>query len=326
MNKTIAVFLPPDSLGMSVMLIKNLLWIAAQYAQNQNPENEPSRVLCFSLDGKPVNEFSGGQLSVDCGLEDLVQRENPDAIFLSACWSPAESLLLNSESLIRALPQWHSQNIPMVAVSNATYFFSEAGLLDGKVATVYPPAAEDFSNRYPLVELRSDRAITATDNLYCANGIASGCDLIVAIIEVLFGPEVARRMNQEFLLGFQRNYQVANLVFDGQKYHDDPQVLTAQHWLERNYQEDISVEALAADRGMSPRNFSRRFKQATGDSPSHYLQRVRLEMAKELLKTTDLQISSVAYDVGYNDGNYFSRVFKSHEGCLPHQFRLQSKN
>ncbi|HDY83695.1 MAG TPA: helix-turn-helix domain-containing protein, partial [Halieaceae bacterium] len=192
-----------------------------------------------------------------------------------------------------------------------------------KVATVYPPVADQFHRRYPDVALRPERAITDAGNLYCANGIASGCDLIVSIIEMLYGAGVARRISHDFLVGFNRNYSISHVSFDGQKYHRDRQILTAQQWLERNFSGEVKLEVVAADIGMSPRNFSRRFKRATGDSPSHYLQRVRIEAAKELLRSTDLSVAEVAYRVGYADLSYFSRMFSRHEGCLPLSYRLE---
>ena len=90
MSKKIAIFLPPDSLGMSALLIKNLLWIAAQYAHAESPENQASQILCVSLDGNPVDEFSGGHLAADCSLEDLGEV---DAVFLSAFWSNPQQAL-----------------------------------------------------------------------------------------------------------------------------------------------------------------------------------------------------------------------------------------
>lgn len=316
----IAIFLPPTALGLSVMLVKNLCWLAARYAEEDKSRSDESEseVFTFSVDGRAVDCFSGGPISVD---KSMVNVDAPDVVFLSAFWGAPRNSIESIEPLLERLKQWHGDDIPIVGFSNAPVFMAAAGLLDGKVATVYPPVADEFSELFPNVLLRSSRAITDAGNLYCANGIASGCDLIVSIIEILFGPAVARRINQEFLIGFQRGYSLSSLEFDGQKYHSDHQIMTAQYWLERNFKDDIGVESLAADRGMSPRNFSRRFKQATGDSPSHYLQRVRIEVAKDLLRNSNKNISNIAFDIGYNDNSYFSRMFKKHLGCLPNKYR-----
>jgi len=316
----IVIFLPQNALGLSVMLIKNLCWLAARYAQENvnNVVAQQCEVLTFSVDGNDVNCFSGGPIRADRSISEL---HNPDVVFLSAFWGSAAENVQSAEPLLGKIRQWHTEGVPIVGFSNAPFFMAAAGLLSNKVATVYPPVASEFSAMYPDVLLRSSRAITDAGSLYCANGIASGCDLIVSVIEILFGPMIARRINQEFLIGFQRGYSLSSLEFDGQKYHSDHQIMTAQNCLEKNFKDDISVEALAADRGMSPRNFSRRFKLATGDTPSYYLQRVRIELAKDLLTNTDKHITNIAFDIGYNDSSYFSRIFKKQLGILPKQYR-----
>ncbi len=313
---------------MSATLIKELCWVAASYAGELASESvNPSQCIRFiSLDGSPVQCFSGNQLSVDVSLKEAAAENIPvDAVFLSAFWGAPKKIMEENQTLLPWLTQLHESNVPIAAVSNGPFFLAQAGLLDDKVATVYPPMKEQFQQRYPNVTLRSERAITDAGNLYCANGIASGCDLAVSIIEMVYGPDVARKVGQNFLVGFNRSYSIANVEFDGQKYHRDRQILTAQQWLERHFNSSVKLEAVAADVGMSPRNFSRRFKLATGDSPSYYLQRLRVEASRELLRTTDLTIAEVGYRVGYGDLSYFSRVFKKNEGCLPHQYRQNIK-
>ena len=326
--KTIFVYLPQNVVAMSATLIKELCWVAASYAGEQASESiNPSECIRFvSLDGSPVQCFSGNQLSVDSSLTDVVFKDIPvDAVFLSAFWGAPKKILEENQALLPWLTQLHERNVPIAAVSNGPFFLAQAGLLDNKVATVYPPVAEQFQQRFPNVTLRSERAITDAGNLYCANGIASGCDLAVSIIEMVYGPDVARKVSQNFLVGFNRDYSIANVEFDGQKYHRDRQILTAQQWLERHFGSNVKLETVAADVGMSPRNFSRRFKVATGDSPSYYLQRLRVEASRELLRVTDLTVAEIGYRVGYGDLSYFSRVFKKHEGCLPLRYRKEVK-
>lgn len=78
---------------------------------------------------------------------------------------------------------------------------------------------------------------------------------------------------------------------------------------------------VAEDSCMSQRNFSRRIKKATGDTPSKYLQRVRIEAAKTLLRASNLNIAQIAEKVGYSELSYFSKRFNAQEGCMPSQYR-----
>lgn len=340
--KRVLIYLPDSTIAMSAGLIKDLCWVAARDAEKQRisdgeehsdrkhdaPEaferglgerGEVHSVLTISADGTAVSNFSGGTLTVDDSLEAL--KEPCDLLFLSAFWGRPDEALVSNRDLIQALPDVQAQGVPIAALSNASFLLAAAGLLDHKVATVYPLQGEDFHRLFPSVDLQPERAMTDAGGVYCANGIASGCDLIVSMLQTLFGDSVAQRLSREFLLGFHRSYELADIAFDGQKYHGDQQILRAQTVLERDFRTPLAVEALAGELGMSPRNFSRRFRAATGSSASQYLQRVRVEAAKDLLRETDLAIAEVARRVGYQDLSYFSRMFERTSGVLPHTFR-----
>ena len=74
---------------------------------------------------------------------------------------------------------------------------------------------------------------------------------------------------------------------------------------------------------MSSRNFSRRFNQAIGEAPNQYLQRVRMEAAKELLRTTELKIIEIANQVGTTNLSSFNKLFKKIVNMSPKQYRAQ---
>src|SRR5690606_23063445 len=92
-------------------------------------------------------------------------------------------------------------------------------------------------------------------------------------------------------------------------------------WLEEHYTEKFRLEDVASRHGMSIRNFMRRFQAATGDKPLHYLQRLRVETAKNLLTGSRKSIKTISYEVGYDDASFFARLFRQHTGLSPNQYR-----
>ena len=74
---------------------------------------------------------------------------------------------------------------------------------------------------------------------------------------------------------------------------------------------------------MSRSNLMRVFRAATGQSPIEYLLRLRIQKAMALLRNTDLTITEIAMEVGFNDSNYFTRQFKRVQGSSPTRFRVQ---
>lgn len=200
---------------------------------------------------------------------------------------------------------------------------AEAGLLDGKEATTYWRFFQAFAERFPKVNLRQDKHLTDADNLYCASGVTSACDLYIYLIERFCGSQLAQGVARDILYEVQRSYTPGRMGFGGQKLHQDLSILHIQQWLEEHYAERFRFEDVAREHGMSIRNFMRRFQAATGDKPLHYLQRLRIETAKGLLSATRKSIKTISYDVGYDDASFFARLFRQHTGLSPNLYRRQ---
>lgn len=99
-------------------------------------------------------------------------------------------------------------------------------------------------------------------------------------------------------------------------------------YLEQNYHNRIYLDELAGMSFMSTRNFQRIFKKAVGSSPTVYLQQIRLQKARKLLRETELSVTDIAIETGFGDGNYFIKCFKKATGITPIKFRMRyySKN
>lgn len=87
---------------------------------------------------------------------------------------------------------------------------------------------------------------------------------------------------------------------------------------------EIKMSAVAQKYNISPSHFSTVFHQEFGETFRDYLSKIRLNYAKELLRTTNLKIAEVAHQSGFSDSHYFSTVFRKNTGSTPQQFRVQS--
>lgn len=96
-------------------------------------------------------------------------------------------------------------------------------------------------------------------------------------------------------------------------------------YLNRHYQESLSVDELARMSHLSVSRFMNVFKVEQGVTPVQYLRRLRIEQACALLGATDLPIGEIAYACGYDDPLYFCRVFRRHKGQSPTQYRQSIK-
>jgi AraC family L-rhamnose operon transcriptional activator RhaR/AraC family L-rhamnose operon regulatory protein RhaS len=92
--------------------------------------------------------------------------------------------------------------------------------------------------------------------------------------------------------------------------------------LENNIHNEIDLDELARIANMSRRSFLRVFQSATGTSPLAWVLARRITSARSLLRQTDRRITEIAFDVGFNDSNYFTRQFRKSTGMSPREYRL----
>lgn len=97
-------------------------------------------------------------------------------------------------------------------------------------------------------------------------------------------------------------------------------------YLEDHYYEDISLKDAANEAGMTPQYFSTIFKQAIGQNFVEWLSEYRIQKAKEYLDEPGAVIKEVCFRVGYNDPNYFSRIFKKISGMTPKEYMSKRDN
>jgi transcriptional regulator GlxA family with amidase domain len=146
---------------------------------------------------------------------------------------------------------------------------------------------------------------------------------LIYLVEKYYDRETAIYCSKVFQVDRDRNGQSQFFIFNGYKKHNDDMVLQAQHYLEKNYEDKISIEELSQQFNVGRRSFDRRFIKATAITPLDYLQRVRVEAAKKAFETTRQTVSEVMYDVGYNDTKAFREVFSRVTGMSPNDYKTR---
>lgn len=98
-------------------------------------------------------------------------------------------------------------------------------------------------------------------------------------------------------------------------------VKKAMSYMKQNYNTDIRLEDVAMKSFLSKNYFSRLFKEITGINFSDYIQKIRIDEACNLLKTTDMKVADIAFQTGFNDIKFFYDVFKKIIGVTPGDYR-----
>ncbi|MNJ58259.1 HTH-type transcriptional regulator CdhR [compost metagenome] len=198
--------------------------------------------------------------------------------------------------------------------------------MDGKTATTTWWLADLFRARYPKVDLQLDPVITEQDKLICAGASASYLLQAVQIIEYFVGANVASQCAKTLLIDTSQTKQTPYIPFLADRVHADSLVHKAQHFLQKNFRNDIKISTLSSDLGVSERTLIRRFQQALEQSPLGYLQGLRIGTAQGLLKEGDLSVEAIAALVGYTDTSSFCRLFKQKVGSSPGAYRNQVRS
>jgi transcriptional regulator GlxA family with amidase domain len=209
------------------------------------------------------------------------------------------------------------------SVCSGTYILAAAGLLDGRRATTHWGRSQDFQRRYPAVRLEPDRIFVQDGSLWSSAGITAGIDMALAMIGADLGEDVARRTAQQLVVyhrrpGGQSQFS-ALLEMKGGRFDG----LLA--WARENLALPLTVEQLAQQAAMSPRNFARLFAAETGATPAKAVERLRVEAARALLDSQPLQVEDVALETGFGDQERMRRAFVRAFGQPPQALRRAAR-
>jgi transcriptional regulator GlxA family with amidase domain len=201
---------------------------------------------------------------------------------------------------------------------------AETGLFDGQPTTVHWGYAEAFAKVFPRVPLQPDRVLIVAgerEQLITSGASMTWHDLVLYLIAWHVGATAAQTVARFFALQWHHDGLAPYIVFQGRNDHGDAAIAEAQSWLSTHFSVASPVEEMVKRSGLAERTFKRRFTEATGLAPIDYVQRLRIEDAKRRLERTEAPADEISWQVGYEDGAYFRRLFKRTTGMTPGAYR-----
>lgn len=115
--------------------------------------------------------------------------------------------------------------------------------------------------------------------------------------------------------------RISELIQEKKTSHVSNVILKAKKYIDDHFSEDIGLNDVSKEVAISPQYFSSIFKEEMGMNFVEYLRTKRIEVAKDLLKQKQLSVKEICYEIGYNDPNYFSRLFKKIVGVSPTEYK-----
>jgi transcriptional regulator GlxA family with amidase domain len=279
----------------------------------------PYTLTVYSLDGGPVRASCGALMM----SERLPKGLKLDTLIVSG--GEGTRTAMTDDRMMEVLRDLSSRTRRTCSVCSGSFLLAAAGLLKGRSATTHWRRSSAFERLYPDTRLQADRIYVRDGKFWTSAGITAGIDLALALVEDDLGEDVTRRAARELVVhqrrhGGQSQFSVLQDIRLASGRFD-----SLIDWVRSNLAADVSVDALAEKAAMSPRNFARVFRAETGTTPARFVEKLRLDAARQSVETTGLSLQEIARNTGFDDPERMRMAFMRVFGQPPMALRRQAR-
>jgi transcriptional regulator GlxA family with amidase domain len=213
----------------------------------------------------------------------------------------------------------------LASVCSGAFVLGRAGLLDGRSCTTHWKVAARLQREHPQARVVQNRLFVKDERIVTSAGVASGIDMALAMLEEDHGPLLAARVARELVVYIRRHGdREQQSVFLDYRTHLHPGVHRVQDWLVGHPDQRPTLDDLAERAGMSVRNLTRVFRRETGISLKEFAHRIKLQVARDLLRSPDLKVEAVASSCGFEDARQLRRLWREAYGTSVSEWRRDS--
>lgn len=251
----------------------------------------------------------------------LSEVKKTDLIFIPAFVGDLKTAVETNKDFVPWIIEQRKKGAEVASLCVGAFLLAKTGLLNDKQCSTHWRSADEFRTTFPEVNLVTDRIITEESGIYTSGGATSYWNLLLYLVEKYTNRETAILTAKVFAIDIDRHSQSQFTIFNNQSSHTDEPIKRAQKYIENNFQNKITVDQLSLMFAVGRRTFERRFKKATNNTVTEYIQRVKIEAAKKSFETGRKNIYEVMYDAGYSDTKAFRGTFKKITGMTPVDYR-----
>jgi transcriptional regulator GlxA family with amidase domain len=276
------------------------------------------KLRVVSIDGAPVRADSGLRLQADTSLQTV--RGAIDTLIVPG--GQGVRLAADTPELVRRVGRIAARARRVCSVCGGAAVLAAGGLLSGRRVTTHWAASADLATRHPDVLVEPDRIFIQDGNMFTSAGGTAGMDLALALVEADHGAELARQVARWLVLFMQRpggQSQFSERL--ARPTASDSPLRLLLDGIVADPDADHRVPQLAAKAGVSDRHLTRLFVEQTGTTPARFVERVRVETARDLLERSDLPGDAVALRTGFGSYETMRRAFVRSLGIGPRDYR-----
>jgi transcriptional regulator GlxA family with amidase domain len=198
----------------------------------------------------------------------------------------------------------------IASICTGTFLLAAAGLLDGKRAVTHWDFCDRLARKFPKVIVCPDPIYLRDGSIYTSAGITAGIDLTLALVEEDHGHQASLSVARQLVMflvrpGGQAQY---SHMLSRQAGTSEP-LRELQVWMLENLKENLTVERLAERIGMSARHFSRVFLREMNMNPGQFVDRMRVEAARQMIDSSSMGLKEIAGACGFNSADSMRRTF-----------------
>lgn len=260
----------------------------------------------------PVRLDLGLNLAVDHGL----------SAFRAADTIIVAGLVPASPPVVDALQAAHRRGVRIVSLCVGAFALAAAGLLDGRRATSHWHVTGKLRLNYPDIDVVNDVLYVDDGNVLTSAGVAAAIDLVIHLVRLDHGAEVANRIARDMVVAPHRHGGQAQFVqTPAETVAPADNLGGTLDWVTEHLDEHITLQTMARRANLSVRQFSRRFQEATGTTPHQWLIRHRILRAQALLEHSGMSIEEVAAHCGFRSAAAMRPHFTRRVTTSPTSYR-----
>lgn len=258
---------------------------------------------------------AGARIALD---GDLAELGRDDTILVCGGLDVQDA---SSKRLINWLRREARRGCPIGGVCTGAHVLAEAGLLDGRRATIHWENQDSFAEEFLDVTLTKS-VFTIDGGRYTTAGGTASIDLMLKLIAKQVGEDVASAVADQLIYSSIRTDQdTQRLSIPTRIGVRHPKLATVIKEMEQNIEDPVSPATLARDVGLSTRQLERLFRRYLSRSPKRYYMELRLSKARNLLMQTDMSVINVALACGFTSPSHFSKCYRAQYNTTPYRER-----
>ncbi|AXL52387.1 AraC family transcriptional regulator [Paraburkholderia caffeinilytica] len=266
----------------------------------------------------------GGMVRSSSGVEIATQAFG-DPAYDTVVVTGAMQIEPSSAGLLAFLNDALAASRRTTSICTGAFVLAEAGILDGRHATTHWCHARELQQRFPDTRIDEDRIFIVDGTVWTSAGMTACIDLCLALIESDLGVEVSRAIAKKLVVYHRRTGGQSQFSAMLELAPKSDRIQDALSFAKSHLREPLTVEQLADVAHLSPRQFSRAFRDETRQSPAKAIEALRVEAARAMLEAGRHSMEAVAAETGFMDTERMRRAFLRAFGQPPQAIKRAAR-